>query len=189
MEKKMTTTIRPVDFVVFLLRKYAPPGSLMLDIGCGAAPYRRSTDARYVGLDITTEPYKENCPRDVNVVGSAMELCFSDDTFDLVFSVSSFYLLQDPAAALMECHRVLRREGRLILFDYNRRIQKILQKRDGIRKPCWTQWALKHLVRQAGYGAVEILAPWPREMRGTEKFLRLLEEEIRGQWAIVTGVK
>ena len=41
----------------------------------------------------------------------------------------------------------------------------------------------------AGYHAVELLAPWPREMGGAEKFLKLLEEEIRGQWAIVTGVK
>ena len=161
----------------------------MLDVGCGASLYRRSTEGRYVGIDISMAPYGENCPRDLDVVASGVDVPFRSGVFDLIFSVSAFFQFPDPARALGEYHRVLKPGGRLILFDYNRRIQKDLEIRENMKRPCWTQWGLKKLANRAGFRSCELLLPFPREIRGFERFLRLLEEELRGQWAIVTGVK
>jgi len=161
----------------------------VLDVGCGASLYRRSTEGRYVGIDISTAPYGENCPRDLDVVGSGVDVPFRSGVFDLIFSVSAFFQFPDPARALCEYHRILKSGGRLILFDYNRRIQKDLEIRENMKRPCWTQWGLKKLVSSTGFRDCEILPPFPREINGFERYLRLLEEELRGQWAIVTGVK
>ena len=179
----------PVDFIVYFLQKYTKQGDLVLDAGCGAALYRKSIKGRYVGIDISTDPYGENCPRDVDVVASGVEVPFCGSVFDLVFSVSAFFQFPDPAGALCEYNRILKPGGRLILFDYNRRIQKKLEIREKMKRPCWTQWGLKKLVIQAGFRDCELLLPFPREIHGIERLLRLLEEEMRGQWAIVTGVK
>lgn len=171
------------------LRCHTKPTYLILDVGCGPALYRHSTDGRYYGIDISTAPYGENCPRDLDAVASGVDVPFRSGVFDLVFSVSAFFQFPDPARALREYHRILKSGGRLILFDYNRRIQKDLEIRESMKRPCWTQWGLKKLVSRAGFRNCELLLPFPRKIQGIERFLRLLEEELRGQWAIVTGVK
>jgi len=183
------TPVKPVDFVEYYLRKYTKPGDRIIDIGCGAAPYRKSTQADYIGLDVTDMPYNDSSPRDLDVVASAVHMPFGDGVADLVFSVSAFYHVPEPFTALREFHRVLRKGGRLLLFDYNRRIQKYLKTRENIQGHGWTQWGLQGLVRRAGFQASELLLPFPREVRGIEKILRLVEEELRNQWAIVTAIK
>lgn len=142
-----------------------------------------------MGLDITSEPLREGHPRDVDVIADGMELPFRSESFDLVYSLSAFYQFSSPQKALLEFHRVLKVGGRVILFDYNRRIQKRLEKSEGMKRPCWSQWQLKSIVTAAGFGTVDLLLPLSRDIEGPERILRLLEEEYRGQWAIVTGVK
>ncbi len=181
--------VKPVDFVEYYLKKYTEPHYLIIDIGCGAAPYRKSTEARYIGLDITDRPYNESSPRDIDIMANAMKMPFVNGLFDIVFSVSAFYHIPEPLVALREFLRVLKPGGRLILFDYNRRIQKTLEKKENIKAHLWTQWGLRKLVSMAGFKDCELLLPFPREIHGIEKFLRLIEEELRNQWAIVTAVK
>lgn len=176
-------------FVGYCLRRYTQPASLVLDVGCGPAPYRHWVSGHYVGLDVTDEPYGIDMPRSVDVVGSGMDLPLRAETFDLVFSKSAFFLIPDPLKALREIHRVLKPGGRVLLFDYNRRTQRQLQAREQIARPCWTQWQLRSLVRQAGFRNCELLVPKDRDVSGLEYWLRLVHQELFGIWAIVTGVK
>lgn len=100
----------------------------VLDVGCGTgyllgilAP--RYPDAeRLIGIDAA--------PRMVSVatslahdsrlsfsLGVAEELGFPDDNFDLIVSTTSFDHWSDQHAGLVECTRVLRPGGRLVLVD------------------------------------------------------------------------
>jgi len=178
-----------IPFVKYYLKKYAAQNYLILDIGCATAQYRDSTRAHYCGLDITTEPYKEGYPRDIDLLGSAQGIPLLDNTFDLVFCVAVLYLLENPQKALKEFHRVLKNNGRVIIFDYNKRTQKRLEHSEGHKRPRWTQWGLKRLVEEAGFRHCELLLPLKHEVGIFKKYIRLIKEELRRQWAIVTGVK
>src|SRR4051794_24995654 len=118
----------PVPFVVHLLRRYTRPGDRLLDVGCGPAFYRHVTDAEYTGLDVTDEPYKDELPRDVDLIGSADAIPAQDGSFDLVFTLSAFHVSPSPGAALDEFRRVPRPPGRLLVVDYNRRTQRRLER-------------------------------------------------------------
>lgn len=186
MESKKCPAYR---FVEYYLRKYTSLGQLAIDIGCGTAPYRQSTSCRYVGLDLMREPYKKDYPRDVDVVGSALKLPFYNNTFDLIFCVAVFFILHDHTLALREFYRVVKPGGRVLIFDYNRRTHKRLERADHDKLPGWRPKELKSLVEGVGFKDCELLAPVTHGINQIEKHIRLIKEELIGQWAIVTGVK
>lgn len=178
-----------IPLVEYYLRKFVEGNHRIIDIGCGTAQYRHSTSAIYIGLDLTREPYSENRPRDVDVVGSGMYIPMAHHTYDLVFTVGALYQMADPYKALMEFLRILKPNGRVMLFEYNRRAQKRLQIGEAQKRPCWTQWGLKRLVQRSGFRSCELLLPICYEVGKVEKFLRLIRQECLGQWAIVTGLR
>jgi SAM-dependent methyltransferase len=179
---------QPVPFVVTLLRALAGPGDRILDVGCGPALYRHVTDAEYVGLDVTDAPYADGLARDVDIVASAEQIPAGDASFDLAFSLSAFLYVPDHDRALHELRRVLRPGGRLLLFDYNHRMQRSLSAREGAPRPCWTQWGLRRRVRAAGFERAKLLVAASTQPSGPIRWARLLDEELRGQWAIVTAL-
>jgi ubiquinone/menaquinone biosynthesis C-methylase UbiE len=176
-------------FVRALLRRFVQTKDLVLDVGCGPAPYRSWVAGSYIGLDITDEPYGPDLRRRVDIIGSATDLPFSSDSIDVLFSKSAFYLVSDPDAALLDFRRVLRPGGRLLLLDYNRRTQARMMKMDGSKLPCWTQWELKAKLKKAGFRQCELLVPKAKEVGRFEHWLRLLHQEMFGTWAVVTAVK
>lgn len=176
-------------FIVFYLNQYVRPGQKILDVGCGSAKYRHSTSATYIGLDITDEPYSVEIPRDVDIVASATNIPLPDKSIDLVFSASTFYGISEPANALIEFHRVLKPHGRVILFDYNRRMQRRLELLEGRQLPCWTQWKLKTLLVRAGFINCELLTTRMLPHNRLERWGRLVWQEFYGQWIVVTGLK
>jgi len=178
-----------IFFVEYYLKKYVKEGDKIMDIGCGRSQYRNSTSGIYTGLDITDEPYTPDSPRNVDIVAEATNIPEPDNSYNLVFSVGAFFLIPEPEQALAEFKRVLKPNGRLILFDYNSRTQKRLQRIEGVPRPCWSQWQLKGLVEKAGFQKTELLIARNFEVNRIIKFLGLLYQEYLGQWAIVTGVK
>lgn len=176
-------------FVRYRLQLYAQGADRVLDIGCGPAPYRSWVPGKYIGLDISDEPYAAGMPRSVDIVGLGTELPLKDEGVDLVFSKSAFFLIPHPSRSLREMHRVLKPGGRVLLIDYNRRTQRSLQRRERVARPCWTQWQLRELVQQAGFRDCELLIAKDRPVSGFEYWIRLLHQEFFGTWAIVTAVK
>jgi ubiquinone/menaquinone biosynthesis C-methylase UbiE len=179
-----------IGFVEYYLKTIAKKNHRILDVGCGMGQYRNSTLSSYVGLDITDQTYGEECPRDVDIVASGQDIPSPNCTYDLVFTVGVLLCIPNPKKALSEFYRVLRSGGRILIFDYNRRVQRRLQFRGGHGKlPCWTQWELKTIVRQAGFKECELLLPKARSILDLPKWLLLAKQEVVGGWAIVTGVK
>jgi arsenite methyltransferase len=106
------------------------PGDIILDIGCGAgvdtiiAAMMAGPSSSVTGIDLIPEMLeraKENARLSaLNISfleGSAEDLLFHDNTFDVVISNGVFNLVVDKAKALSEVYRVLKPGGRFMLAD------------------------------------------------------------------------
>jgi SAM-dependent methyltransferase len=111
--------IKPV--LAYITKRVVSDDARVLDLGCGPGWFRDLPKGRYVGFDVTSEPYSASQPRLVDVIGSARFLPFREASFDLVFIVAALHLFPGPVLCLMEARRVLKPGGRLICFDYTRR--------------------------------------------------------------------
>lgn len=183
------TNLKPQQFVWDTLHRLAPPGATVVDVGCGPSLYRGAVDGRYIGVDVTDEPYIEDVPRDVDVVAPADRMPLPDNFADLLFTLSAFHQMGCPAGILAEFRRVLRPGGRLLIFDYNRRTRRRLSQRSNASYPPWTQWRLRREVRDAGFRQARLLVPVSHEPRRIERAVRLCHQELRGQWAIVSALR
>ena len=108
-----------------------PPGSSVLDVGCGAgidvllAARRVGADGRVVGLDMLPEMcerarahVREAGLSNVEIVEGEMEaIPLPDDAVDAVISNGVVNLSARKMRTLFECARVLRPGGRLCLTD------------------------------------------------------------------------
>jgi ubiquinone/menaquinone biosynthesis C-methylase UbiE len=97
-------------------------GRRWLDLGCGRGPNGseltrvrgRIAERIYVGVDEDMDSLKD-CPERNRVRADVKSLPFADGSFDLVTSDMVFEHLDDPVTVLEEAHRVLAREGVLIV--------------------------------------------------------------------------
>jgi len=104
------------------------PGMKVLDIGSGIGGPARTLASEYgcqvVGIDLTDE-YVEAATELTDKVrlsdrvsfrkGSALDLPFEDDAFDVVWSQNVFMNIEDKATAIREAARVLRPQGILAM--------------------------------------------------------------------------
>lgn len=129
------------------------PGSIVLDVGAGDAPYRELFD----GLDYRTADWEETIyapERTTDYVGAADNLPLPDDAVDAVVCTQVLEHVPDPGAALLEFLRVLRPGGRVAIstpltwflhetpHDYYR----------------YTSYGLTHLLHTAGFEQVDVRA-------------------------------
>ena len=77
-----------------------------LNIGCG------NSDFGTIKLDLTRESQ-------ANVLGSASQLPFKNDSFDKVYAYNVLEHQPNPLVFLKECHRVLKHSGELFLVTDN----------------------------------------------------------------------
>src|ERR1041384_1775404 len=92
----------------------------ILDVGCGTgANLKMLADyGRAEGVDISPQAV-EFCrePGLVSVIlGAAEQLPYENDSFELVTALDVIEHLDDDVAGLREIRRVLRRDGRVLLF-------------------------------------------------------------------------
>jgi SAM-dependent methyltransferase len=95
-------------------------GNDILDVGCGEGRYARTLaalGANVTGLDIVDEfiaRARNLHPDGIYFVGSAEELPFADQSFDLVLSYLSLIDVPDYKRAITEMCRVTKRDGRIV---------------------------------------------------------------------------
>ncbi len=82
----------------------------ILDVGCGNGyfTYYFAKTNPTVGIDNSETMLQQNPNKDL-VLGSAADLPFKDDSFDLVFCSNLLHHLEDPLNALQEMKRVSRK--------------------------------------------------------------------------------
>jgi SAM-dependent methyltransferase len=106
------------------------PGDRFLDLGCGlgAAVERAAvTGAEVAGVDPSAamvDKARERVPSATFAVGSAEDIPFPDGAFTVVIAVATYHHWADPAAGLAEVHRILDRDGRLLLVERKLRRRK-----------------------------------------------------------------
>lgn len=138
-------------------------GMKMLDIGCGGGAtlkrlLRRSSDSKVYGIDISEESVAK--ARKVNSkllskqvfiqTGSAEELPWNDNTFDIVTAVETVYFWPNIVKCFTEVRRILKTDGQFVV------IVEVTSK-----KSVWTNLVdgmtaysvdqLKSLLEQAGF--------------------------------------
>ena len=100
----------------------------VLDLGCGTGYLVRALAGHYpdaerlVGIDAAPKMVRTSSATTLDDrltfgVGVAEQIGHPDETFDLIVSTTSFDHWSDQRAGLIECARVLRPGGRLVLVD------------------------------------------------------------------------
>lgn len=87
----------------------------ILDVGCGAKPYRSLFSAsEYVGMDVAVSGH-DHADENIDVFYDGSIFPFPEASFDVVFMSEVLEHVPDAALTLSECRRVLRANGVLLL--------------------------------------------------------------------------
>jgi SAM-dependent methyltransferase len=179
------------------LVEFFSDSAAVLDIGCGPGQYREVLGDSYIGMDITTEAYKDEINRGTDIVGDARWIPLATDSLDAAFSVAVIYQVPDFAQAISEVLRVLKPGGRFLLFDYNwrtlRRLAKLEFEGTAENRKFRTQMGWKRELESQGFVDTKIwLEPEfeGRHYNKIERLIRLFRNELRtGGWACISGMK
>ncbi len=143
-----------------------PGGALVLDAGAGEGNYRGFFAAqRYLGLDLAVGDQTWDYSR-LDVVGDLTALPFRDATFAASVNIVTLEHVTDPARVLCELARTLAAGGRLLLIVPHE-WEEHQQPHDYFR---YTRFGVAHLLKQAGFGEIEI--------RPVGGFFRLLSRRL-----------
>lgn len=97
-----------------LTRALSPLGGEVIDIGCGAAPYRQlfsSKVTRYIGVD--RDRTDNSC---IEIVSAdAHSLPFESATFDVAVSFQALEHVEKPSECMREMSRVIRPGGHVVI--------------------------------------------------------------------------
>ncbi len=108
-----------------MLRREVPlEGKRVLDVGCGVGAFvrrLREFSEHVCGVDVDEERVRRGAEHVPNLALSLGEyLPFADDTFDVVLLHEVIEHVTDDLATLREVRRVLRPDGRAVIFCPNR---------------------------------------------------------------------
>jgi ubiquinone/menaquinone biosynthesis C-methylase UbiE len=97
------------------------PYDAVLELGCGTGLWSVTDFRRFVRTDINQSYFPASPPPGVEFrKADAADLsCFPDASFDLVYSMGLYHHLPNAAviASLKESSRVLRKDGKIVVFD------------------------------------------------------------------------
>jgi ubiquinone/menaquinone biosynthesis C-methylase UbiE len=125
-EEHFPATIdRRLEHVQLLLRTFGElRNARVLDIGCGKGRFARilageHPDWQMVALDLAVAMLRAAPAELARVSGSMLALPFADGAFDGAYATESLEHAVDIEAAVAECCRVLKPDGRLVIIDKN----------------------------------------------------------------------
>jgi SAM-dependent methyltransferase len=137
------------------------PESSLIDFGCGNMPYRPLFEphvGEYVGCDLPGNELAD-C-----ILQTPDRLPQSDGSAAFALSASVLEHVVDPAAYLAECHRVLAKDGLLILSTHG--VWRYHP--DPLDLWRWTGAGLKHVIQATGFSILHfrgILGPAPTALQ------------------------
>ncbi|MBW4553992.1 MAG: methyltransferase domain-containing protein [Aphanocapsa sp. GSE-SYN-MK-11-07L] len=170
------------DFVHEMVRWAAldrfPPGTTVLDVGCGIGGSSRIL-ARAYGFTVTgitispqqVQRAQELTTKELDVkfqVDDAMALSFPDASFDVVWSIEAGPHMPDKAVFAKELMRVLKPGGLLVVADWNQR--------DDRQTPLnfWEKPVMQQLLDQWSHPAFSSIEGFSELLAATE----LVEGEV-----------
>ncbi len=148
-----------------------PPGTTVLDVGCGIGGSSRilARDYSFVVTGITISPQQvkraqELTPADLKAqfqVDDALALSFPDESFDVVWSIEAGPHMPDKAQFARELLRVLKPGGLLVVADWNQR--------DDRQKPLnfWEKPVMRQLLDQWSHPAFASIEGFAEELAAT----------------------
>jgi len=143
-----------------------PSGARVLDAGAGEGSHRAFFNTqRYTGLDLGVGDAAWNYSG-LDVVGDLVALPFRADVFEASLNVVTLEHVCEPGRVLTEIARTLAPGGRFLLIAPHE-WEEHQQPHDYYR---YTRYGLDYLLRQAGFGAIEI--------RPVGGFFRLLSRRM-----------
>ncbi len=119
--------------VLSKLKDFNPIGTLV-DIGCGSGNLiiqiaKSFPDLNLIGIDISSEILEFAKKRALDrglgkriefKIGNVEKLPFSNESIDFIISTLSLHHWVNPVKGFNEIHRVLKRDGTLLIFDFRR---------------------------------------------------------------------
>ena len=163
------------DFVHEMVRwgelERLPPGTTVLDVGCGIGGSSRilaqDYDFAVTGITISPQQVKragELTPPDVNArfqVDDALALSFPDGSFDVVWSIEAGPHMSDKGLFAKELLRVVKPGGILVVADWNQRDER--------QKPFkfWEKLVMQQLLDQWSHPAFASIEGFAEELAAT----------------------
>jgi SAM-dependent methyltransferase len=145
----------------------AHTGGQLLDVGCGSGEWLSTMQAfgwRVRGLDFDQNAVALAAQHGVEVdSGSLEEQCYADDSYDAITLNHVIEHLPNPVLTLRECHRILKPEGRLMLYtpsteSVGHRVFKAYWR--GLEPPrhlyLFNPKSIKTLLSQAGFNHMNV---------------------------------
>lgn len=130
-----------------------PPGSRVMDVGAGDAPYRELfAHVEYVTVDWAESVHEDASGSDV--IASADALPLDDATFDAALLTQVLEHVPEPARVLGELFRVLRPGGQIFVtaplaWELHEAPHDFYR---------YTRFGLEHLARAAGFAEIDVTA-------------------------------
>jgi SAM-dependent methyltransferase len=134
-----------------LLGKYSD--GILLDIGCGDKPYKdftKNSVTQHVGIDHLGSIHSR---AEVDVVSNAYDIPFKNDTFGFVLCTYVLEHLEEPAKAIKEAFRVLKKNKyAMYVVPFFWHLHE--EPRDFFR---YSKYGLQYLFEKNGFEIIEII--------------------------------
>lgn len=141
--------------------KYLKPGDKVLDLGCGNGrlfQLFKNQSIDYVGVDNSQsliDLAKKKNPEAKFILADALNLPFSGQEFDVVFSIAMLHQIPSDELrikALEEMKRVLKNKGTFVLTCWNLWQLKLILK--------YKLWYLLFGFKKKGFDKNDVFIPW-----------------------------